>query len=34
MSTHTQIEDTRLHIVCKFSDISYGVGTYIGDALR
>ena len=34
MSTHTQIADTRLHTICKFSDISYGVGTYIGDALR
>ena len=34
MSTHTQIADIRLHTVCKFSDISYGVGTYIGDALR
>ena len=30
---HTQIANTRLHTIYKFSDISYEVGTYIGDAL-
>ena len=27
-----QIADTRLHTIYKFSDISYEVGTYIGNA--